>query len=33
MNGKVDLILMDVCTADDESGLKRRRTSKSTSPA
>ena len=22
MNGKVDLILMDVCTADDESGLK-----------
>lgn len=22
MNGKIDLILMDVCTADDESGLK-----------
>jgi DNA-binding NarL/FixJ family response regulator len=22
MNGKIDLVLMDVCTADDESGLK-----------
>jgi DNA-binding NarL/FixJ family response regulator len=32
MNGKVDLILMDVCTADDESGLKAAAASKSTCP-
>jgi DNA-binding NarL/FixJ family response regulator len=33
MNGKIDLILMDVCTADDESGLKAAAVIKKHNPA